>query len=312
MLVGSGPAGDFVVLAAGGAGVTEVVRRAGVVLRDAVRELRGRDLSLWAAGVTFFAVLAVVPLVLVALRGAAFLGSPEFVRHGVSRWADALPAGHGPGPALEALATAALGTPWTALLVTLLPATFYGEGLLRGLVQVAGRPAGALVGWRGRLMFVPVLVLSPTLAIAPLATADAVAGYYTRGGWATFWGITLSFHIDWLIIAAVTAIVFAGSAPRGVRRGPLVAGAFAVAAVLTGFFHGFLLFLAIPLDWSVPFGGLVAVGAVSALVLWLYLLHVLLLLGYRLTLSAERTRLGALPEIDAEPSKTSERSRRVG
>ncbi|WP_410643798.1 YhjD/YihY/BrkB family envelope integrity protein [Amycolatopsis sp. lyj-346] len=280
----------------------EVARRAGVVLRHAGRELRGRDLSLWAAGVTFFAALAVVPLVLVALRGAAFLGSPEFVRHGVSRWADALPADHGPGPALAALATAALGTPWTALLVTLLPATFYGEGLLRGLVQVAGQPAGALVGWRGRLMFVPVLVLSPTLAIAPLATADTVAGCYTRGGWATFWGITLSFHIDWLIIAAVTAIVFAGSAPRGVRRGPLVAGALAVAAVLAGFFHGFLLFLAIPLDWSVPFGGLVAVGAVSALLLWLYLLHVLLLLGYRLTLSAERTRLGSR-EPQPAPSK---------
>jgi membrane protein len=290
---------------------TEVARRAGVVLRDAGRELRGRDLSLWAAGVTFFAALAVVPLALVALRGAAFLGSPGFVRHGVSRWADALPAGHGPGPALEALATAALGTPWTALLVTLLPATFYGEGLLRGLVQVARQPAGALVGWQGRLMFVPVLVLSPTLAIAPLATADAVADRYTGGGWPAFWGIALSFHVDWLIISAVTAIVFAGSAPRGVRRGPLVAGAFAVAAVLAGFFHGFLLFLDIPLDWSVPFGGLAAVGAVSALLLWLYLLHVLLLVGYRLTLSAERTRLGATepPEIDAEAHGRSEHSR---
>jgi membrane protein len=289
----------------------EVARRAGVVLRDAGRELRGRDLSLWAAGVTFFAALAVVPLALVALRGAAFLGSPGFVRHGVSRWADALPAGHGPGPALEALATAALGTPWTALLVTLLPATFYGEGLLRGLVQVAGQRAGALVGWRGRLMFVPVLILAPTLAIAPLATADAVADRYTGGGWPAFWGIALSFHVDWLIISVVTSIVFAGGAPRGVRRGPLVAGAFAVGAVLAGFFHGFLLFLAIPLDWSVPFGGLTAVGAVSALLLWLYLLHVLLLFGYRLTLSAERTCLGATgrPETDAEARGRSGHSR---
>jgi membrane protein len=273
--------------------------RARVVLRDAGRALRGRDLSLWGAGVTFFAVLAVVPLVLVALRGAAFLGSPGFVRHGVARWADALPAVHRPGAALQALAEAALHSSWTSLLVTLLPATFYGEGLLRGLVQVAGRPAGALVGWRGRLMFVPVLLLSPTLAIGPLATADLVAGLYTGGGWSTFWGIAVSFHLDWVVIAPVTAIVFAGSAPPGVRRTPLVIGAVVVAAFLTGFFHGFFLFLAIPLDWSIPFGGLTAVGVVSALVLWLYLLHVLLLLGYRLTLSAERTRLGRLPREEA-------------
>lgn len=276
----------------------QVARRAGLVLRDAGRELRGRDLSLWAAGVTFFAALAVVPLALVALRGAAVLGSPGFVAGGVARWADALPDDHGPGLALEALTRAALGSPWTALAVALLPATFYGEGLLRGLVQVAGRPAGALAGWRGRLMFVPVLVLGPTLAIVPLATAGTVASLYTRGGWPAFWGIALSFHVDWLLITVVTAIVFAGSAPPGVRRGPLVAGAPAVAAVLAGFFHGFLLFLAIPLDWSVPFGGLGVAGAVSALLLWLYLLHVLLLLGYRVTLSAERTRLGRVPPDD--------------
>ena len=155
-------------------------------------------------------------------------------------------------------------------------------------------------------MFVPVLVLSPTLAVVPLATADTVAGLYTRGGWAAFGGIALSFHVDWLIITVVTAIVFAGSAPPGVRRGPLVAGAPAVAAVLAGFFHGFLLFLAIPLDWSVPFGGIAVAGAVSALLLWLYLLHVLLLLGYRVTLSAERTRLGRVSSHDRCTSVSNE------
>ncbi|WET76783.1 YhjD/YihY/BrkB family envelope integrity protein [Amycolatopsis sp. QT-25] len=286
-------------------GVT-VRRRVTVVLRDTARSLRGRDLSLWAAGVTFFAVLAVVPLALVALRGAAFLGSPEFVHHGVSRWADALPPDQRPGVALTALANAALNTPWGAFLVTLLPATFYGEGLYRGLVQVAGRAPGAFVGWRGRLMFVPVLLLSPTLAVVPLATADLVADLYTGGGWSTFWGITLSFHIDWLLIALVTGIVFVGSAPRTARRGPLLLGSLAVASILTGFFHGFLLFLAIPLDWSIPFGGLAAVGVVSALVLWLYLLHVLLLLGFRLTLSVEGTRAGLEPATEKSPESASE------
>ncbi|MGW4528027.1 YhjD/YihY/BrkB family envelope integrity protein [Amycolatopsis sp. NPDC004378] len=285
-------------------------RRTGVVLRDAGRALRGRDMSLWAAGVTFFAVLAVVPLALVALRGAAFLASPGFVRQGVALrgaaflaspgfvrqgvegWGAALPAEHGAGAALSALAEAALRTPWATLLLSLLPATFYGEGLLRGLVQVAGRPAGALVGWRGRLMFVPVVLISPALAVLPLATAQAVADLHRGGGLSAFWGIAVSFHVDWLVIALATGVVFVGSAPTGVRRRPLALGALALAAFLSGFFHGFLLFLAIPLDWSVPFGGLAVVGVVSALVLWLYLLHVLLLLGYRLALSAERTRAG--------------------
>ena len=53
-----------------------------------------------------------------------------------------------------------------------------------------------------------------------------------------------------------------------------------VLLVLAGFLQGFVLFLAIPIEWSLPFGGLPVFGAVAALALWLYLLHVLLLLGY--------------------------------
>ena len=64
----------------------------------------------------------------------------------------------------------------------------------------------------------------------------------------------------------------------------LVLGSFASGSVVAGFLQGFLLFLAIPVDWSLPFGGLPVFGAVAALALWLYLIHVLVLVGYRLTL----------------------------
>ena len=57
--------------------------------------------------------------------------------------------------------------------------------------------------------------------------------------------------------------------------------------MIAGFLQGFLLFLAIPVDWSLPFGGLPVFGAVAALALWLYLIHVLVLVGYRLTLTLD-------------------------
>ncbi|WP_199442124.1 YhjD/YihY/BrkB family envelope integrity protein [Umezawaea beigongshangensis] len=281
--------------------MTPAVRRARTVLRDAGRALRGRDLSLWAAGVTFFGLLAVVPLLLIALRGAAVLVSPEFVQEGLRRWGEALPPQHRPAAALDALASAALGSSWTVLLVALLPATFYGEGLRRGMTQVAAEPAGALVGWKGRLAFAPVLLMSPVLVVVLLGTTDLVAGLYTAGGWTAVLGVVVSFHVDWLVLSAVLCAVFLANTPSGVRRRYAVVCAFSTGAVLAGFLHGFLLFLAIPIDWSIPFGGLVVVGAVAALGLWLYLLHVLVLFAHRLLLSTERTRAGRRPPVEPPP-----------
>ncbi len=62
--------------------------------------------------------------------------------------------------------------------------------------------------------------------------------------------------------------------------------------MLAGFLQGFVLFLAIPVAWSAPFGGLPIIGAVSALALWLYLLHLLVLAGYRVTVVLDGLLVG--------------------
>ena len=58
-----------------------------------------------------------------------------------------------------------------------------------------------------------------------------------------------------------------------------------------------MLFAALPIDLGVPFGGFDAVGAGVAVLLWLYLFHVIVLLaGYSATLalsSWRRSRAGA-------------------
>jgi membrane protein len=78
-----------------------------------------------------------------------------------------------------------------------------------------------------------------------------------------------------------------------IGRHALFAGGFGTGAVLSGFLQGFLLFLAIPVHWSTPFGGLPVFGVVAALAFWLYLLHVVVLVGFRVTLvlGGERTPL---------------------
>ncbi|MFT7834550.1 YhjD/YihY/BrkB family envelope integrity protein [Saccharothrix sp. BKS2] len=270
-------------------------------LRHALTALRGRDLALWAAGITFFAALAVVPVLLLALRGAAELFGADLVLDGTRLLAGALPEAQRPGPALEQLATAALDASWWALASALLPASLYGEGLRRGLAQLAGEPAGAKTGWSGRLGFLPVIAVSPLLIAAPLAVAPHVAPQYRAGGWSAVWGVVVSFHVDWIALSVAICLVFLATGPSALTRAQAVVGGFVAGAVLTGFLHGFLLFLAIPVDWAFPFAGLRVVGAVAALGLWTYLLHVILLLGYRVLLSfraceREHTRVAQLAE----------------
>ncbi|MGW6441646.1 YhjD/YihY/BrkB family envelope integrity protein [Lentzea sp. NPDC055074] len=252
---------------------------------DVGSSLHGRDLVLWAAGLTFYAGLGLVPMLLLALRGAALLFGPEFVLDSARLLGGSMPAAHDPTAALVRLAEAAVHSSWLVLAAALIPATLYGEGLRRGLGQVAGRPVSKWTGQAGRVGFLPVLVVSPLLLALPLRFTTEVAPLYEAGGWSAVLGVVLSFHLDLVPVCVAIALVFAFAGPVALSFKAAVLSGFAVGAVLTGFLHGFLLFLAIPLDWSVPFGGLPAVGTVAALGLWLFGLHIVLLLGYRTTLS---------------------------
>lgn len=49
-----------------------------------------------------------------------------------------------------------------------------------------------------------------------------------------------------------------------------------------------MLFLALPLPLGAPFGGLTVVGGVVAAALWLFLLHLVLLAGWVLTLALQQ------------------------
>ncbi|ANZ41637.1 hypothetical protein BBK82_42505 [Lentzea guizhouensis] len=247
--------------------------------------LRGKDLLLWAAGLTFFSALGLVPLLLLALRGVAVLFGPQLVTDGARTLGGSLPSAHDPTAALVQLAEAATTTSWPLMAAALFPATLYGEGLRRGLVQAAGERVTRWTGWAGRIAFLPVLLLAPLLVALPLSFASTVGSLYEGGGWSTVLGVVLSFHLDMVPICVTVALVFAFVGPVALPVRTLLAAGVGVGAVLTGFLHGFVLFLAIPVDWAIPYGGLAGPGAVAALGLWLFLLHGLLLFGYRITLS---------------------------
>ncbi len=264
----------------------EAWRRTKRITRAAFRPVRGRDLSLHAAAITFYGAIAVVPVALLAIWLTTLVAGADRVRRLTSYAVEALPDAIGAPHAVAALVEAGVGlTPWLAL-AAVLPASLYGEGLRRAFVSVAApRSDEHLIGWRGRLLLLPLLAPAPALLLAVLLALPTTTGLVRRGGWAGALGVVLSFLAVWLVLTPVLLWVF-----RVVGRASpdwlsaLLVGSF-TAANLSGFLHGFVLFASLPLDLGVPFGGLDEVGAAVAILLWLYVFHVIVLAGYSATLA---------------------------
>ena len=245
------------------------------------------DLALWAAGATFFGIIGVVPIVLVSLRLAAALVGPDTLTRGVAVAVAGIPQGHGTPEALRVLTVTALTMSPLQTAIVLFPASLYGEGLRRAFLQLSPERPDKFTGWLGRLTLLPIVAIAPVLVLALLAAGPVVAPLYVAGGSSLVLGVVIAFHVTFVLLWIALLLIYrlVGAGRIGLRA--LVLGSFAAGSVVAGFLQGFLLFLAIPVDWALPFGGLPVFGAVAALALWLYLIHVLVLVGYRLTLTLD-------------------------
>jgi membrane protein len=252
------------------------------IVAAAFRPLRGRDLALHAAAVTFYGGIAVVPAALLAIWLTGLLAGADQIRRLTGYTVEALPDAIGADRALGALIEAGLHlTPGLAL-ASLLPATFYGEGLRRAFVSLRD-PGEPLVGWRGRLLLLPLLAAAPALLLSLLLALPMASRLWLLGGWASVAGVVLSFLAAWLVLTPVLIWVYRAVAPgRQEWLATVLVGSF-TAANLSGFLHGAVLFCSLPLDLGVPFGGFTEVGGVVAVALWLYLFHVIVLAGFAAT-----------------------------
>lgn len=262
--------------------MTARIRDVRRVVAAAFRPLRGRDLALHAAAVTFYGGIAVVPVALLAIWLTGLVAGADRVRRLTGYTVQALPDAIGANRALGALITAGLQLTPLLALASLLPATLYGEGLRRAFVSLHN-PGEPLVGWRGRLRVLPLLAAAPALVLSMLIALPMASRLWLRGGWASVAGVVLSFIAAWLVLTPVLIWIYQALAPgRPQWLATVLVGSF-TAANLSGFLHGAVLFCSLPLDLGAPFGGFTGIGATVAVALWLYLLHVIVLAGYAAT-----------------------------
>ena len=253
-------------------------------LLDGVRaRLVGRDLALIAAGLTFYAGIAVVPLLLLAFSLTAAFSSPEEVRALGDRLVTLFPSELGAPDAVRRLVEAGSGLGPLGVVLALLPMSLYGEGLRRVLLRFSERDE-TWTAWRGRLAALPLLLITPVTLYPLLLAVDVMADLAETGGVAATLGrIAVGFYS---VMAALTLPLAWGFRVVGVERvrwSALIVGALFTAACVSGFLQGFVLFLALPLDLGAPFGGLTVVGAVVAVGLWMFALHIVVIVGWLAT-----------------------------
>jgi membrane protein len=257
--------------------------RFGSLLAGVRGRLHGRDLALIAAGLTFYAGIAVVPLLLLAVSLTAALTSPQEVHALGDRLASLFPEGAGAPAAVQELIDAGVALDGWGVLLALLPMSFYGEGLRRALLRFSRREE-AFTAWRGRLAALPLLLIAPVILYPLLIAAELMADLAERGGAAAAIGrIAVGFYSVLFGLAIPLAWGFRVVGAVRVGTTALVVGALFTAACLSGFLQGFVLFLALPLHLGAPFGGLDVVGGVVAIGLWLFALHLVLIIGWLAT-----------------------------
>lgn len=266
-----------------GVGWPSAIRQLVAETRD---HLRNEDLALHAAGLTLYAAIAVVPLFLLVGWLASLLVGVEQVESWARATEQALPDTLGAGRIASELLDRATELGLLGALLALLPATLYGEGLRRTYASLSGYPDTPAGSRRGRLAILPVLAVAPLLLLAVLAITPLLDGLLGSGVGPAALGIYLALTVNWVALSLPLAWSFRVVAADSPPWRAAVVGAFVTGAFVSGFLQGFVLFLSLPLDLGAPFGGLTAVGAVIAVLLWMWWLHVVVVFGYVMTRTA--------------------------
>ena len=254
--------------------------------RDVAVATRGHDMALIAAGVTFYATVGVVPLLLLALFLAGKLMGADMVEDLAGSLAGLLPDELGAREAARFLATAGTSMSPFAALGALLPASLYGEGLVRAFDRFSSRD-GRRLSARGRIGSLVVVAMSPLLLLGGLSAARALTQVLGDGLVDRLLGVYFAFLVLWLTISPVLAYAYrALSADRPGRRA-LVWGAAGTGSFLAGTCLGFVLFLSLGIDLGGAYGGATHLATAAACVGWLFVLHVIVLVGYVTTLVLE-------------------------
>jgi membrane protein len=276
--------------------VCEIAQKlTGEVIRQTARgvagQVRRHDLPFYAAGLTFYAAIAVVPLLLVAWFVTSLVLGDEVVRTLTLALAEYAPTSLGLREGVRSLGEVGPRLGIASLAAALIPATSYGDGLVRALDRIAERDRRAK-GLRGRGLALVFVATLPPVVMGELGAVAVLPGALGFTGRFNLVSVGVAFAVGWLSASLLVGVLYRAFAPRPIGIGALALGAALTGSFLAGMSLTWLFLLRFGVDVGIAFGDSDLLGTVVVAAVYLYLVQVVLLGGYILSLALGRAAAG--------------------
>lgn len=249
-------------------------------LRSVLERLSGDDVLLLSAGVGFYALISLAPLVIVTFWAIGLIVGDGGVQRFADQMGKAAPKEMGIDALFEQVARRGTSQGVLALLTALWPASAYGSGLARAFERLSPGSKHA-AGIRGRA-FVLALLL-PVFAIGGLGAAYLGTTLLEDGTLATAAGWALALALGFAVTGGAVALMYRVLPPRPLAASVVVRQAAIVAAGIALLSVGFVVFLSVGANFKDHYATS-GIATVVLIGLWLFLSNALVLAGYRAAL----------------------------
>ena len=254
-------------------------RRLKALVQEVRTDLRRHDVLLAAAGLTFYALVAFVPLLLVSMWLSGLVVGPTRLRALGVTGANLLGNRPGLSDGFGSLIRAAIHPPLATLVGSGLVAAWYGEGLARALGRFSPRHLPRR-GVRGRLATPVLVAASAVLLTCGLLLAQGLTDALGESDAPTLPRVYIAFIVSCLGLTLNVALCYVIFGRAHLSAFGLWCTSFLTASWIAGSALGFLLVVSWRLNVSAPFADSRTLGLAALVTVWLYLSHVALLIGY--------------------------------
>lgn len=252
-----------------------------------VRRLRSEDVFLLSAGLSFYALVSVVPFAVLVLWVVSLITGKARVREVADDLARHLPANLGVENALERVADLGVRLGLGALVALLWPATAYGAGLRRSFARLADDKED-VKGLRGRALALGLIGVVPALALAGLVASYFGTAVVGDSGVARVVGWVLGLAFGFSASAAAVGVIYRLFAPISLGWRSIVRGAVAAAAAISVVSLGYVMFLNSGVDFQRRYATS-GLAAVVLLAFWLFMTNALILVGFQIAQEVRAT-----------------------
>jgi membrane protein len=252
-------------------------------VRRVVVGLQGDDILVLASSLSFYALVSIIPLVILVLWLAGLL-----VGHGeIQSFADSLakqaPKNLGIDKVARQIANLGRSIGLVAVIGMLWPSTAYGAGLVRAFDRLRQGQGRRLKGLRGRLLALSFVVCLPVLVLGALFISYAMTQVFGAGV-----GYLGALVVTFVAACVTVGLIYRVFPPDRLSWSAIWAGTVGTAVAIAVLSVGYTVFLNVGADFETHYASS-GVAAVVLLAVWLYLANAVLLAGYQSAIEFERT-----------------------